>query len=53
MKASEKYFPLVLFIMLHKAVLTFEPVDGIHSNECCNAKYCGAVCFLIFCKKKF
>ena len=24
MKASEQYFPVVLFIMLHKVVLTFE-----------------------------
>ena len=37
MKATEQYFPVVLFIMLYKAVLTFESVDGIlkcgHSNE--------------------
>ena len=36
-KATEQYFPLVLFIMLHKVVLTFESVDEIlkcdHSNE--------------------
>ena len=29
MKATEQYFPVVLFIMLHKVVLTFEPVDEI------------------------
>ena len=29
MKATEQYFPVVLFIMLYKAVLTFEFVDGI------------------------
>ena len=29
MKATEQYFPVVLFIMLYKAVLTFESVDGI------------------------
>ena len=29
MKAVEKYFPLVLFIMLFKVILTFEPVDEI------------------------
>ena len=29
-KATEQYFPVVLFIMLYKAVLTFESVDGIH-----------------------
>jgi len=37
MKATEHYFPVVLFIMLYKVVLTFESVDEIlkcdHSNE--------------------
>ena len=37
MKASKQYFPVVLFIMLYKVVLTFESVDEIvksdHSNE--------------------
>ena len=37
MKASEQYFPVVLFIMLYKMVLTFESVDEIlkcdHSSE--------------------
>ena len=37
MTASEQYFPVVLFIMLCKVVLTFESVDEIlkcdHSNE--------------------
>ena len=37
MKATEQYFPMVLFIMLYKAVLTLESVDEIlwrdHSNE--------------------
>ena len=37
MKATEQAFPVVLFIMLHKVVLTFEFVDEIikcdHSNE--------------------
>ena len=36
MKATEQYFPVVLFIMLYKVVLTFESVDEIllcdHSN---------------------
>ena len=36
-KAIEQYFPVVLFIMLHKVVLTIESVDEIlkcdHSNE--------------------
>ena len=29
MKAAEQYFPVVLFIMLYKVVLTFESVDEI------------------------
>ena len=37
MKATEQYFPVVLFIMLYKVVLTFESVDEVlkcgHSNE--------------------
>ena len=37
MKVTEQYFPVVLFIMLYKVVLTIEPVDEIlkcdHSNE--------------------
>ena len=37
MKATEQCFPVVLFIMLYKVVLTFESVGEIlkfdHSNE--------------------
>ena len=37
MKANEQYFPVVLFIMLYKVVLTFVSVEEIlkcdHSNE--------------------
>ena len=37
MKSTEEYFPIVLFIMLYKVVLTFESVDEIlkcgHSDE--------------------
>jgi len=39
MKATEQYFPVVLFITLYKVVLTSESVDEIsilkcdHSNE--------------------
>ena len=33
MKATEQYFPVVLFITLYKVVLTFESVDEIsHLN---------------------
>ena len=31
MKATEQYFPVVLFIMLYKVVLTVESVDEIVS----------------------
>ena len=37
MKATEQYFPVVLYIMLYKVILTFECVEEIpkcdHSNE--------------------
>ena len=37
MKATEQYFPVVLFIMMHKLLLFFESVDETlkcdHSNE--------------------
>ena len=37
MKATKQYFRVVVFITLHKVVLTFESVDEIlkcvHSNE--------------------
>ena len=37
MKATEQFFPVVLFIMLYKVVPSFESVDEIlksdHSNE--------------------
>ena len=37
MKATSQYFPVVLFIMMYKVVLTFDSVDEIlwrdHSNE--------------------
>ena len=37
MKSTKQYFPVVLFVMLYKVVLTFESVDENlkcdHSNE--------------------
>ena len=37
MKVTDRYFPVVLFIMLYKVVLTLESVDIIvqcdHANE--------------------
>ena len=49
MKATEQYFPVVLFIMLYKAILTFDSVDEIlkcdHSNESYWAVLsCGSIC---------
>ena len=48
MKATEQYFPVVLFIMLYKVVLNFESEDKNlkcdHSNESYRAVLsCGAV----------
>jgi len=47
-KATEQYFPVVLFIMLYKVVLTFETVDEILKCDLSNESYsailfCGAV----------
>ena len=52
MKATEQYFPVVLFIMLYKVVLTFESVDEIlkcdHSNERDRVVLsCGAVYYAV------
>ena len=52
MKATEQYFPVVLFIMFYKVILTYEFVDKIlkcdHSNESYWAVLsCGAVFFFV------
>ena len=52
MKVTEKYLPVVPFIMLYKVVLTFESVDEIlkcdHSNESYLAVLsCGAVYYAV------
>ena len=52
MKATEQYFPVVLFIMLNKVDLTSESVDEIlkcdHSNESYRAVLsCGAVYYAV------
>ena len=39
-KATEQYFPVVLFIMLYKVVLTFESVDEILWSNHSNESYC-------------
>ena len=39
MKGFEQYFPVVLFIMLCKVVLTFESVDEILKRDRLNKSY--------------
>ena len=39
MKATEQYFPVVLFIMLYKVVLAFESVDGIQKCDHSNGRH--------------
>ena len=49
MKATEQYFPVVLFIMLYKVVLTFESVGEIlkcdHLNESYEAVLSGGTVY--------
>ena len=56
MKATEQYFPVVLFIMLYKVVLTFESVDEIlwcyHSNETSSAVLSYGTVYLV-CSSNF
>ena len=56
MKATEQYFPVVLFIMLHNVVLTFESVDEIlwcyHSNETSSAVLSHGTIYLV-CSSNF
>ena len=52
MKATEQYFPVVLFIMLYKVVLTSESVNEIlncnHSFESyCTVPNCGTVNYAV------
>ena len=58
MKATEQNFPVVLFVMLYKVVLTFESLDEIlncdHSNESYWAALsCGTVYRGMQCGSKF
>ena len=39
MKATEQYFPVVLFIMLYKVVLPSESVDEILKSDNSNESY--------------
>ena len=52
MKATAQFFPVVLFIMLYKVVVTFESVYVIlkcdHSNESyCAVLSCGTVYYAV------
>ena len=52
-KATEQYFPVVLFIMLYKVVLTFESVDEIqkceHSNKNSSGVFlCSTALFMLY-----
>ena len=58
MKATEQYFPVELFIMLFKMVLTFESVDEVlkcdHQIKTSLAVLLnGAICLSAFYKMKF
>ena len=58
MKATEQYFPVVLFIILYKVVLTFESVYEIlkydHSIESYGEVLsCGAVYYAVQGDSKF
>ena len=48
MKAIEQYFPVVLFIMLYKVVLTFESVDEILVSGGTIQMICWAVLLIVY-----
>ena len=53
MKATEQYFPVVLFIMLCKVVLTFESADEIlkfNIQMKATKQYFPVVLFIMLCK---
>ena len=45
MKATEQYFPVVLFIMLYKVVLTYESLDEILKSDYSNESYRAVLSF--------
>ena len=49
MKATEQYFPVVLFIMPYEVILTFESVDEILKSDHSNVPIlsCGAVYYAV------
>ena len=51
MKATEQYFPVVLFIVPYKVVLTLESVDEIlKCDHSAFEKHFSAVLFIMLCK---
>ena len=49
MKATGQYFPVILFIMLYKVVLTFESVDEILKFDHSNKSYLGVLsCGIVY-----
>ena len=44
MKATAQFFPVVLFIMLYKVVVTFESVYVILKCDHSNESYCAVLC---------
>ena len=48
MEPLEQNFPVVLFIMLYKAVITFESVDEILKFDHWAGLSCGAVCSVLY-----
>ena len=57
MKATEQYFPMVLFIMLYKVVLTFESVyeilKSVTSQMKATEQYFSVVLFIVLYKVIF
>ena len=55
MKATEQYFPVVLFTMLYKVILTFEYMDKIltcdNSGESFVALLLCNICFFMLCSE--
>ena len=59
MKAIEQHFPVMLFIMPYRVVLTFESVDenlkcdfSIENCTCLTVLSCGADCFSLFLRNE-
>ena len=49
MNATEQYFPVVLFVILYKVVLTFESVDEIQNCDLLSGRNSAAGIFLWYC----